>query len=79
MAADDEDNEVDGDGATGNGATGDYGDINNYGDRRWTTTTNKVEVDGDGATGDDNEDNDDGGGDGATGYDDDDNFDGRRR
>jgi hypothetical protein len=26
MAADDEDNEVDGDGATGNGAMGDYGD-----------------------------------------------------
>ena len=32
MAAEDEDNEFDGDGATGDGATGDYGDDNDYGD-----------------------------------------------
>ena len=32
MAADDEDNEFDGDGATGDGATGDYGDDDDYGD-----------------------------------------------
>jgi hypothetical protein len=51
MAADDEDNEVDGDSATGDGATGDYGDDDDYGDGRWTTTTNEVDVDGDGATG----------------------------
>ena len=34
MEADDEDNKVDGD-----GATGDYGDDDDYGDGRWTTTT----------------------------------------
>ena len=34
MAADDEDNEFDGDGATGDGATGDYGEDDNYGDVR---------------------------------------------
>ncbi len=32
MAADDEDNEFDGNGATGDGATGDYGDDDDYGD-----------------------------------------------
>jgi hypothetical protein len=32
MAADKEDNEVDGNSATGDGAMGDYGDDNNYGD-----------------------------------------------
>ena len=32
MAADDKDNEFDGDGATGDGATGDYGDDDDYGD-----------------------------------------------
>ena len=32
MAADDEDNEFDGDGAMGNGATGDYGKNDDYGD-----------------------------------------------
>ena len=32
MAADDKDNEFDGDGATGNGVTGDYGDDDEYGD-----------------------------------------------
>ncbi len=32
MAADDEDNEVDGDGATGDGGMGDYGDNDDYGD-----------------------------------------------
>ena len=61
MAAVDEDNEVDGDGATVDGATGDYGDDDDYGDGRWTTTTMATmmaaddkgnEVDGDGATGD---------------------------
>jgi hypothetical protein len=39
MAADDEDNEVDGDGAMGDGTTGDYGDNDDYGDGQWTTTT----------------------------------------
>jgi len=41
MAADDEDNEVDGDGrcATGDGATGNYGDDDDDGDGRWTTKT----------------------------------------
>ena len=39
MAAVDEDNEVDGYGATGNGATGDYGDDDDYGDGQWTATT----------------------------------------
>ena len=34
MAADDEDNEVDGDGVMGDGATGEYGDDNDYGDGR---------------------------------------------
>jgi hypothetical protein len=34
MAADDKDNEFDGDGATGDGATGDYGDDDDYGDGR---------------------------------------------
>jgi hypothetical protein len=34
MAADDEDNEFDGDGATGDGTTGDYGDDNDNGDGR---------------------------------------------
>ena len=38
MAADDKDNEVDGNGATGEGATGDYGDDYDYGDGRWMTT-----------------------------------------
>ena len=32
MAADNEDNEFDGNGAMGDGATGDYGDDDNYGD-----------------------------------------------
>jgi hypothetical protein len=31
MAADDEDNKVDGDGATGDSAAGDYGDDDDYG------------------------------------------------
>jgi len=40
MAADEEDNEFDGNGATGDGATGEYGDDDDYGDgrqrrRRW--------------------------------------------
>jgi hypothetical protein len=34
MAADDEDNEFDGNGATGDGATGDYGDDNDSGNGR---------------------------------------------
>ena len=34
MAADDKDNESDGDGATGNGATGNYGDDDDYGNGR---------------------------------------------
>jgi len=34
MAADDEDNEFDGDGAMGDGATGDYGNDEDYGDGR---------------------------------------------
>jgi hypothetical protein len=34
MAADDEDNEFDGGGATGDGATGDYGDDDDNGDGR---------------------------------------------
>jgi len=34
MAADDEDNEFDGNGAMGDGATGDYGDDDDYGDGR---------------------------------------------
>jgi hypothetical protein len=34
MAADDEDNEFDGDGTTGDGTTGDYGDDNDNGDGR---------------------------------------------
>ena len=67
MAADDEHNEVDGDGATGDSATSDYGDDNDYGDGRWTTTTmatarratkstgNEVDDDGEGATGDDDD------------------------
>ena len=38
MAADDEDNEVNGDSAMGDGATGNYGDDDDYGDGRWTTT-----------------------------------------
>ena len=32
MVADDEDNEFDGDGATGDGAMGNYGDDDDYGD-----------------------------------------------
>ena len=38
MAADDEDNKFDGDGAIADGATGNYGDDNDYGDGQWTTT-----------------------------------------
>ena len=34
MAADNEDNEFDGNGAMGDGATGDYGDNDDYGDGR---------------------------------------------
>jgi len=34
MAADDEDNEFDSNGAMGDGATGDYGDDDDYGDGR---------------------------------------------
>ena len=59
MAASDEDNEVDGDGATVDGATGDYGDDDDYGDGRWTTTTMATARR---ATGYDDNGEDDGGG-----------------
>ena len=74
MVTGDNDNDVNGNGTTGN-------KVDDDGDG---TTGNKVDDDGDGATGDDNDDNDDGDNDGAMcsgamGYDDDDDGDGRRR
>ena len=67
MAADDDDKEVDGDGATGD-KVDDDGDA---------ATGNEVDDDGDGATGIEVDDDGDGGS-GTTGYDDDDYGDGRR-